>query len=92
MRKTDSSIVRIARIVYNIFGIINGIFMPYFLNTDALNWGGKTGLFWAGMCCICLLWTYFRVPEPKGRTYGQSSTPPHTSLAPSPSSITISPP
>ena len=30
--------VVIARIVYNIFGIINGIFMPYFLNTDALDW------------------------------------------------------
>ena len=56
--------------MYNIFGIINGVFMPYFLNTDALNWGGKTGLFWAGMCFICFVWTYFRVPEPKGRTYG----------------------
>lgn len=47
--------------------------MPYFLNTDALNWGGKTGLFWAGFCLICFVWTYFRVPEPKGRTYGQYS-------------------
>ena len=63
--------VVIARIVYNIFGIINAIIMPYFLNTDALNWGGKTGLFWAGLCFLCLVWTYYRVPEPKGRTYGE---------------------
>ncbi|GFZ50428.1 Alpha-glucosides permease MPH2 [Saitozyma sp. JCM 24511] len=63
--------VVIARIVYNVFGIINGVIMPYFLNPTALNWGAKTGLFWAGMCSLCILWTYFRVPEPKGRTYGE---------------------
>ncbi|BGP23453.1 hypothetical protein JCM10295v2_002349 [Rhodotorula toruloides] len=63
--------VVIARIAYNIIGIVNGIIMPYFLNTTALNWGAKTGYFWAGLCALCLLWTYFRVPEPKGRTYGE---------------------
>ena len=50
---------------------MNGIIMPYFLNSTALNWGGKTGLFWAGLCAICLCWTFFRVPEPKGRTFGE---------------------
>ena len=33
--------------------------------------GGKTGFFWAGFCAICFTWTYFRCPEPKGRTYGE---------------------
>ena len=41
------------------------------LNPTAWNWGAKTGFFWAGMCGILLLWTYFRLPEPKGRTYGE---------------------
>ncbi|GAA5917558.1 hypothetical protein JCM5296_004355, partial [Sporobolomyces johnsonii] len=59
----------IARIVYNLVAIVNAIIMPYFLNTGALNWGAKTGLFWAGMCCICIVWAYFRLPEPRGRTY-----------------------
>lgn len=27
--------------------------------------------FWAGLCAICWVWTYFRLPEPKGRTYGE---------------------
>ncbi|KAH8695585.1 hypothetical protein BGW36DRAFT_398784 [Talaromyces proteolyticus] len=27
------------------------------------------GFFWAGMCFLCMVWTYFRLPEPKGRTY-----------------------
>ncbi|KAL7420667.1 hypothetical protein Q5752_004618 [Cryptotrichosporon argae] len=63
--------VVIARIVYNIVGIVNAVIMPYFLNTTKLNWGAKTGLFWAGMCAVCLVWCFFRVPEPKGRTYGE---------------------
>lgn len=63
--------VVLARICYNCFGIVNGVIMPYFLNPTKLNWGGKTGLFWAGGCALCLLWTFFRVPEPKGRTYGE---------------------
>ena len=31
--------VVIARVIYNIFGIINSIIMPYFLNPGELNWG-----------------------------------------------------
>jgi SP family general alpha glucoside:H+ symporter-like MFS transporter len=41
------------------------------LNPTAWNWGAKSGFFWAGLCFICLNWTYFRLPEPKGRTYGE---------------------
>ncbi len=40
------------------------------LNPTAWHWGAKSGFFWAGSCLLCALWTYFRLPEPKGRTYG----------------------
>merc|ERR1712093_231454 len=40
-------------------------------DTDELNWGAKMGFFWAGLTALCALWTYFRVPEPRGRTYGE---------------------
>ncbi|BGP40928.1 hypothetical protein JCM10449v2_004893 [Rhodotorula kratochvilovae] len=63
--------VVIARILYNAMSIVTGIIMPYFLNTDQLNWGAKTGFFWAGLCGLCAAWTYFRCPEPRGRTYGE---------------------
>lgn len=53
------------------FGIINGVIVPYMLNPTAWNWKGKSGFFWAGACFLCFLWTYFRLPEPKGRTYGE---------------------
>ncbi|WRT65342.1 uncharacterized protein IL334_002285 [Kwoniella shivajii] len=63
--------VVIARVAYNIIGILNSIIMPYFLNSTELNWGAKTGLFWCGFCCLCFVWTFFRLPEAKGRTYGE---------------------
>lgn len=67
--KTKSIVI--ARNVYNVMGIINGVIMPYMLNPTAWNWKGKAGFFWAGACFLCLLWSYFRLPEPKGRTYGE---------------------
>lgn len=66
-----SKTIVLARNVYNVFGIINNIWTPYMLNPSAWNWGAKTGFFWAGICFLCLTWTYFRLPEPKGRTYGE---------------------
>lgn len=30
------------------------------------NWGAKASLFWAGINLLGLVWTYFRLPEPKG--------------------------
>jgi SP family general alpha glucoside:H+ symporter-like MFS transporter len=41
------------------------------LNPDSWNWGAKAGFFWAGTGMLCVVWTYFRVPEPKGRTYAE---------------------
>jgi len=63
--------VVIARSAYNVAGIFVGIVQPRMLNPDAWNWKGKTAFFWAGFCALCLVWTYFRLPEPKGLTYGQ---------------------
>ncbi|KAL4878816.1 general substrate transporter [Aspergillus karnatakaensis] len=61
----------LGRNLYNIQGIINGVITPYMLNETAWNWKGKAGFFWAGTCFLCLTWTYFRLPEPKGRTFAE---------------------
>lgn len=61
----------LARNFYNIASIVNNIIGPRMLNPTAWNWGAKSGFFWAGICALCLAWTYFRLPEPKGRTYGE---------------------
>ncbi|KAF2003442.1 MFS alpha-glucoside transporter-like protein [Amniculicola lignicola CBS 123094] len=63
--------VVLARNFYNIASIIGNILTPRMLNPGAWNWGAKSAFFWAGTCFLCLVWTYFRLPEPKGRTYGE---------------------
>lgn len=61
----------LARNLYNILSIVNGVIIPYMLNPTAWNWRGKAGFFWAGLCALCVIWSFFRLPEPKGRTYGE---------------------
>jgi len=63
--------VVLARNFYNLAGIFINIIQPRMLNPDAWNWGGKTAFFWAAFCALCFVWTYFRLPEPKGLTYGE---------------------
>lgn len=61
--------VGIARCFYNIIGIIISTVQPYLINPTAANLEGKIGFIWAGICGLSLVWIYFRLPEPKGRTY-----------------------
>ncbi|CZT10798.1 probable maltose permease [Rhynchosporium graminicola] len=63
--------VVLARNFYNIGGIINSALVPAMLGVHAWNWGPRSGLFWAGCCFLLWVWSYFRLPEPKGRTYGE---------------------
>ncbi|SCV69714.1 BQ2448_1108 [Microbotryum intermedium] len=63
--------VVLARNFYNIFGIMNYVIMPRFLNPEAFDWGAKTGFFYAGLCFLCTVYCYFRLPEPKGRSFGE---------------------
>ena len=63
--------VVLARNLYNCFSIVNGVVIPYMLNVDAWNWRGKAGFFWGGLAFLCFVWAYFRVPEPRGRTYAE---------------------
>lgn len=37
----------------------------------AWNWGLYTGFFWSGFCFLCIIYTWFRIPEPTGRTYAE---------------------
>lgn len=61
----------VARNVYNIFMIINGVIVPQMFNPTAWNWKGKAGFFWGGITVFLFAWTYFRLPESKGRTFGE---------------------
>ena len=66
-----SKTVVLARNLYNCGGVVVSILNPYMLNPTAWNWGPKSGYLWAGTGFLGLVWTFFRLPEPKGRSYGE---------------------
>ncbi|KAL1967138.1 hypothetical protein VTN77DRAFT_3429 [Rasamsonia byssochlamydoides] len=70
-RRLQIKTVVLGRNLYNIVGIITGVLTPYMLNPSAWNWGNYTGFFWGGICFCCIIYTYFRVPEPKGRSFAE---------------------
>ncbi len=69
-----SKTIVLARNAYNIVGIVNNILTPRMIVTTAWDWGAKAGLFWAGSCFLCIIWVFFRLPEPKGKTYAELDT------------------
>lgn len=60
--------VVLARNAYNIASILANFLNPPILNPTAWNLRGKGGFIWAGICFCMLVWAYFRLPEPKGRS------------------------
>ena len=70
-RRLQIKTVVLGRNLYNIVGIITSVFTPYMLNPTAWNWGNYTGFFWAALAFCCIVYTYFRVPEPRGRTFAE---------------------
>ena len=66
-----SKTIVLARNFYNIVGIFNNIVTPRMLSPIAWNWGAKAGFFWGVFCTIAVVWTFFRLPEPKGKTYAE---------------------
>ncbi|KAL7820550.1 sugar transporter domain-containing protein [Trichoderma aethiopicum] len=70
-RRLQIKTVVLARNLYNIVGIITNVLTPYMLNPTAWDWSNYTGFFWGGICFCCIVYTYFRLPEPRGRTFAE---------------------
>lgn len=66
-----SKSIVLARMTYNILNIVSNIITPYMLNPSAWDWGAKAGYFYGGTCILSLVYTYFCIPEPSGRTYAE---------------------
>ncbi|KAF1358426.1 maltose permease MAL61 [Lizonia empirigonia] len=69
-----SKTIVLARNCYNISGIITNVITPRMLNPTAWAWGAKSGFFWAGTSVVGLAWSWWRLPETKGRTFAQIDT------------------
>ena len=52
-------------------GIVCSVLTPYMLNPGAWDWSNFAGFFWGGICFLCIVYTYFRVPEPSGRSFAE---------------------
>ncbi|KAL2195314.1 general substrate transporter [Corynascus similis CBS 632.67] len=61
----------LARAAYNASNIFVNVMTNYQLSSTAWNWGARTAFFWAGSCLLSTIWVFFRLPEPKGRTYAE---------------------
>jgi SP family general alpha glucoside:H+ symporter-like MFS transporter len=67
--RVRSKTIAVATAVQALIGIIMTVAIPYLINPDEANLGGKLGFFFGGLSIPCLVWCWLRVPEMKGRTY-----------------------
>ncbi|KAL3474902.1 general substrate transporter [Aspergillus californicus] len=70
-RRLQIKTVVLGRILYNIVAVVCGVLTPYMLNPGSWDWGNFAGLFWGGICFLCIIYTFFRVPEPSGRSFAE---------------------
>lgn len=63
--------VALARACYNTAGFVTNVIMPKMVGKNDWNWGAKGAFLWMGITLVFLVWTFFRLPEPKGLTYSE---------------------
>ena len=61
--------IAIATAVQAAASIVFTVAIPYMLNSDEANWGGKAGFLFGGVSFVCFIWCFFRLPESRGRTF-----------------------
>jgi SP family general alpha glucoside:H+ symporter-like MFS transporter len=70
-RRLQVKTVALSRVAYNMAAIVVNVLTPYMINPTAWNWGNYAGFFWAGTCACMLVYMFFRLPEPSGRTFAE---------------------
>ncbi|KND88082.1 Maltose permease MAL31 [Tolypocladium ophioglossoides CBS 100239] len=61
--------IAIATAAQSVASIVFTVAMPFMLNSDEANWGGKAGFLFGAISFVCFIWCFFRLPESRGRTY-----------------------
>ena len=61
--------VVLARVAYNLVSIVTNVITPKMLNPTAWDWRGKACFVYAGTVLACLIWCWYRLPDPFGLTY-----------------------
>lgn len=61
--------IAMARNAYNLASLVSNVVEPYLINPQNANLKGKTAFVWFGTALPTLIWSYFRLPETRNRTY-----------------------
>lgn len=59
----------LARNAYMVISIVAGVLQPYFMNPSEWNLKGYAGFIWGSTAFLLGIWTFFRLPETKNRTF-----------------------
>lgn len=55
----------------SVFGTVMNVVVPYLVNPDKADLKGKVGFIFGGLSAMATVWSYFYVPELKGRTFDE---------------------
>ncbi|KAL2800486.1 sugar transporter [Aspergillus keveii] len=70
-RRLQIKTVVLGRALFITVNIVCSVLTPYMLNPTAWDWRNFAGFFWAASCGLCIVYVFFRVPEPSGRTFAE---------------------
>lgn len=59
----------LSRNFFNLANLVSSCVSPYLVNPTAANLKGKTAWISAGLTVLVGIWSYFRFPETKGRSF-----------------------
>jgi len=61
----------LATATQSIFGTVMNVVVPYLVNPDKANLKGKVGFIFGGLSTAATVWSFFYIPELKGRTFDE---------------------
>lgn len=63
--------IGLATATQSIFGTVMNVVVPYLVNPDKANLKGRVGYIFGGLSAIATIWSFFYIPELKGRTFDE---------------------
>lgn len=61
----------LARLSYNLTGLVTNTITPRMLSATSWNWGSRGALLYFGLCALVTIWCFFRLPETRKRSFGE---------------------
>lgn len=61
----------LARLTYNLTGLVTNTITPRMLSETAWNWGSKGAFLYLGTCAILTVYFFFCLPETRNRSFGE---------------------